>query len=222
MSTALSDPAGFIRDNTAIAQATLVPEISLHLATQITPIWQASEVYLEQIGIEPPFWAFAWPGSQLIARFILDNPGHVRGRRVLDVACGCGLAAIAAAMSGASGVQANDIDPMALEATVLNASLNNVTIGPVAGDLIGTIPDCDLLVIGDVCYNEAMASRIVPWLLECSKTCEVWLCDPGRHYAPSMPLEVLTRQTVPVTQELESADQRATTLFRLRDISVPD
>ncbi|MFT8521659.1 class I SAM-dependent methyltransferase [Gluconobacter oxydans] len=221
MSTAQSDPAGFIRDNTSIAQATLVPKISLHLTTEITPIWQASEAYLEQIGIEPPFWAFAWPGSQLIARFILDNPGHVQGRRVLDVACGCGLAAIAAALSGASDVQANDIDPMALEATVLNARLNSVTIAPVPGDLIGTIPDCDLLVIGDVCYNEAMAARIVPWLLECSKTCEVWLCDPGRHYAPSMPLEVLTRQTVPVTQELESADQRATTLFRLRDISAP-
>ncbi|MFT8345107.1 class I SAM-dependent methyltransferase [Gluconobacter oxydans] len=222
MSTALHDPSGFIRANTTVAQATLVPEISLHLATEITPIWQASEAYLEQIGIEPPFWAFAWPGSQLIARFILDNPGHVQGRRVLDVACGCGLAAIAAALSGASDVQANDIDSMALEATVLNARLNSVTIAPVAGDLIGTIPDCDLLVIGDVCYNEAMAARIVPWLLECSKTCEVWLCDPGRHYAPSMPLEVLTRQTVPVTQELESADQRATTLFRLRDISAPD
>jgi len=222
MSTTLSDPAGFIRDNTAIAQATLVPEISLHLATEITPIWQASEAYLEQIGIEPPFWAFAWPGSQLIARFILDNPEYVRGRRVLDVACGCGLAAIAAAQSGASDIQANDIDPMALEATVLNARLNSVTIAPIPGDLIGTLPDCDLLVIGDVCYNEAMAARIVPWLLECSKTCEVWLCDPGRHYAPSMPLEVLTRQIVPVTQELESADQRATTLFRLRDISAPD
>lgn len=222
MSTALSDPAGFIRDNTAIAHATLVPEISLHLATEITPIWQASEVYLEQIGIEPPFWAFAWPGSQLIARFILDNPDHVRGRRVLDVACGCGLAAIAAALSGASDVHANDIDPMALEATALNAWLNSVTISPVPGDLIGTVPDCDLLVIGDVCYNEAMAARIVPWLLECSKTCEVWLCDPGRHYAPSMPLEVLTRQAVPVTQELESVDQCPTTLFRLRDISAPD
>ena len=221
MSIALSNPAGFIRDNTAIAQAMIVPEISLHLATEITPIWQASEVYLEQIGIEPPFWAFAWPGSQLIARFILDNPGYVRERRVLDVACGCGLAAIAAALAGASEVQANDIDPIALEATALNARLNNVTITPAPGDLIGTIADCDLLLIGDVCYNEAMAARIVPWLLECSKTCEVWLCDPGRHYAPSMPLEVLTRQTVPVTQELESADQRATTLFRLQDISAP-
>lgn len=219
MTQALNDPARFIRDNTAIAQATLVPEISLHLATEITPIWQASEAYLEQIGIEPPFWAFAWPGSQLIARFILDNPELVRGRRVLDVACGCGLAAIAAAMSGASDVQANDIDPMALTATTLNASLNDVSIASVGGDLIGTTPGCDLLVIGDVCYNETMAARIIPWLLECSKFCEVWLCDPGRHYAPSMPLEILTRQAVAVTQELESADQRATTLFRLRDIS---
>lgn len=222
MTTALSHPADFIINNTAIAQATLVPEISLHLATEITPIWQASEVYLQQIGIEPPFWAFAWPGSQLIARFILDNPGLVRERRVLDVACGCGLAAIAAALSGAATVRANDIDVMAIEATSLNARLNNVSLSLTLGDLIGSIPDCDLLVIGDVCYNEAMAARIVPWLLECSKTCEVWLCDPGRHYAPSMPLEVLTRQSVPVTQELESVEQRATTLFKLRDISAPD
>ncbi|GBR69516.1 class I SAM-dependent methyltransferase [Gluconobacter kanchanaburiensis] len=219
MKPALNDPTRFIRDNTAVAQAPLVSEISLHLATEITPIWQASEAYLEQIGIEPPFWAFAWPGSQLIARFILDNPEFVRERRVLDVACGCGLAAIAAAMSGASEVQANDIDPMALTATTLNASLNDVRIASVCGDLIGTTPDCDLLVIGDVCYNETMAARIIPWLLECSKSCEVWLCDPGRHYAPSMPLEILTRQAVPVTQELESADQRSTTLFRLRYIS---
>lgn len=220
MITTLGDPVRFICDNTLVEQAPLVPEISLHLATEITPIWQASEAYLEQVGIEPPFWAFAWPGSQLIARFILDNPELVQGRRVLDVACGCGLAAIAAALSGAASVQANDIDFMALEATSLNAGLNHATVTPLPGDLIGTVPDCDLLVIGDVCYNEAMASRIIPWLLECSKTCEVWLCDPGRHYAPSMPLEVLVRRSVSVTQELESVEQRATTLFRLRDISV--
>ena len=220
MITTLGDPVRFICDNTLVEKAPLVPEISLHLATEITPIWQASEAYLEQVGIEPPFWAFAWPGSQLIARFILDNPELVQGRRVLDVACGCGLAAIAAALSGAASVQATDIAFMALEATSLNAGLNHATVTPLPGDLIGPVPDFDLLVIGDVCYNEAMASRIIPWLLECSKTCEVWLCDPGRHYAPSMPLEVLVRRSVSVTQELESVEQRATTLFRLRDISV--
>lgn len=219
MPVRLQDPAAFIRDNTAVESAGLVPEIALHLATDITPIWQASEAFLEAHGIEPPFWAFAWPGSQLIARYILDNPERVHGKRVLDVACGCGLAAIAAAKSGASAVEANDIDQMALEATALNATLNSATVTPLAGDLIGSKPDCDLLVIGDVCYNEAMAARIMPWLLDCAQHCEVWLCDPGRHYAPKLDLDILVQQNVQTTQELESTDQRTTTLFSLRGIS---
>lgn len=219
MPVRLQDPAAFIRDNTAVESAGLVPEIALHLATDITPIWQASEAFLEAHGIEPPFWAFAWPGSQLIARYILDNPERVHGKRVLDVACGCGLAAIAAAKSGASAVEANDIDQMALEATALNATLNSATVTLLAGDLVGSKPDCDLLVIGDVCYNEAMAARIMPWLLDCAQHCEVWLCDPGRHYAPKLDLDILVQQNVQTTQELESTNQRTTTLFSLRGIS---
>ncbi|KXV21920.1 class I SAM-dependent methyltransferase [Gluconobacter japonicus] len=219
MPVRLQDPAAFIRDHTAVERAGLVPEIALHLATDITPIWQASEAFLEAHGIEPPFWAFAWPGSQLIARYILDNPERVHGKRVLDVACGCGLAAIAAAKSGASAVEANDIDQMALKATALNATLNSVTVTLLAGDLVGSKPDCDLLVIGDVCYNEAMAARIMPWLLDCAQHCEVWLCDPGRHYAPKLDLDILVQQNVQTTQELESTDQRTTTLFSLRGIS---
>ncbi|MFT9448466.1 class I SAM-dependent methyltransferase [Gluconobacter japonicus] len=219
MPVRLQDPAAFIRDHTAVESAGLVPEIALHLATDITPIWQASEAFLEAHGIEPPFWAFAWPGSQLIARYILDNPERVHGKRVLDVACGCGLAAIAAAMVGASAVEANDIDQMALEATALNATLNTATVTLLAGDLVGSKPDCDLLVIGDVCYNEAMAARIMPWLLDCAQHCEVWLCDPGRHYAPKLDLDILVQQNVQTTQELESTDQRTTTLFSLRGIS---
>ncbi|MDI6651861.1 50S ribosomal protein L11 methyltransferase [Gluconobacter japonicus] len=219
MPVRLQDPAAFIRDNTAVESAGLVPEVALHLATDITPIWQASEAFLEAHGIEPPFWAFAWPGSQLIARYILDNPERVRGKRVLDVACGCGLAAIAAVMAGASAVEANDIDQMALEATALNATLNSATVTLLAGDLVGSKPDCDLLVIGDVCYNGAMAARIMPWLLDCAQHCEVWLCDPGRHYAPKLDLDILVQQNVQTTQELESTDQRTTTLFSLRGIS---
>ncbi|KXV39923.1 50S ribosomal protein L11 methyltransferase [Gluconobacter japonicus] len=222
MPVRLQDPAAFIRDHTAVERAGLVPEIALHLATDITPIWQASEAFLEAHGIEPPFWAFTWPGSQLIARYILDNPERVHGKRVLDVACGCGLAAIAAVMAGASAVDANDIDQMALEATALNATLNSVTVTLLAGDLVGSKPDCDLLVIGDVCYNEAMAARIMPWLLDCAQHCEVWLCDPGRHYAPKLDLDILAQQNVQTTQELESTDQRTTTLFSLRGTSAQD
>lgn len=206
----------FIRANTALAAAPPVPEIRLHLASEITPIWQASEGFLSEKGVEPPFWAFAWPGSRLLARFILDNPARVRGKRVLDVACGCGVAAIAAAMSGAAQALANDIDPLALAAAALNAAENGVAVTPVAGDLIGTEPDCDLLLIGDVCYNAPMAARIVPWLRDCAARHEVWLCDPGRHYAPDRPGEILAQRDVPTSLELEDTASRATTLFRLR------
>ncbi len=90
-------PRDFVRAHTAVARAPLVPEIALYLATEITPIWQATEAWLERSGVEPPFWAFAWPGAQALARMILDDPALVRGRKVLDFAAGCGLAAIACA-----------------------------------------------------------------------------------------------------------------------------
>ena len=90
-----------------------MPEIALHLATEITPIWQATEAWLEREGVAPPFWAFAWPGSVAMARLILDRPALVAGKRVLDFAAGCGLAAIAAARAGAALVEAAEIDPLA-------------------------------------------------------------------------------------------------------------
>ncbi len=118
---------GFIAAHTTVAAAPLVPEIRLHLATEITPIWQASEAWLQQTGIEPPFWAFAWPGGQALARHVLDHPGLVAGRRVLDFAAGCGIAAIACALAGAASVEAAEIDPLAAAAIALNAALNGVS-----------------------------------------------------------------------------------------------
>ena len=127
----------FIAANTALARAPLVPEIALHLATEITPIWQASEAWLQQANIEPPFWAFAWPGGQVIARHVLDNPGLVRGRRVLDFAAGCGIAAIACAMAGAALVEAAEIDAMAVAAIRLNAAANGVAVVALDQDVVG-------------------------------------------------------------------------------------
>ena len=123
-------PAAFVAANTALSHAPLVPEVALHLATAITPIWQASEGFLEQSNIEPPFWAFAWPGSQALARYVLDHPQQVRGRRVLDFAAGGGLAAIACTMAGAASVEAAEIDPMAGAAIRLNAAANGRTVDP--------------------------------------------------------------------------------------------
>ena len=99
---AVTDAEAFIRANTVLARRALVPEIRLHLATEITPIWQATEAWLAETGIEPPFWAFAWPGGMALARHVLDHPALVAGRRVLDFAAGGGIAAIACAMAGAA------------------------------------------------------------------------------------------------------------------------
>ncbi|MBV9539341.1 MAG: methyltransferase, partial [Acidisphaera sp.] len=140
----------FIRAQTVRARPLLVPEITLHLATAITPIWQATEAWLEETGIAPPFWAFAWPGSQALARYVLDNRDAVAGRRVLDFACGCGLAAIACALAGAASVEATDIDPMAAAATALNAVENGVRVQARCGDVVGEACRWDALLCGDV------------------------------------------------------------------------
>ncbi len=132
---AVTDPAAFLRANTVIGRPALVPEIALHLASEITPIWQATEAWLAETGIEPPFWAFAWPGGQALARHILDHPESVAGRRVLDFAAGGGIAAIAAARAGAAVVEAVEIDPLAVAAIRANAALNGTAVTAVLGDI---------------------------------------------------------------------------------------
>jgi predicted nicotinamide N-methyase len=213
----VSTAEAFIRAQTAIARPPMVPEIPLHLATEITPIWQATEAWLGAEGIEPPFWAFAWPGSQAMARLILDNPAHVAGRRVLDFAAGCGLAAIAAARAGAAAVEAAEIDPLALAATRLNAALNGVTVATPDGDVVGSACRWDLILAGDVCYEAPMTRHILPWLRAMAAAgAEVWLADPGRAYVPRDGLVQLARFDVPVTRELEDRDHRLVTICRLQ------
>jgi len=211
----VKEAENFIASQTVIETAPLVPELRLHLATEITPIWQATEAHLAEMNIEPPFWAFAWPGSQLLARFILDNPALVRDRIVLDFACGGGLAGIAAARSGAAEVLANDIDPLALQAAQINAALNGVSLTPLEGSIIGTLPRADLLLCGDVCYNQQMADQIIPWLRHCATRMEVWMADPGRPYAPKDGIETLSVMDLPTTMELEGRTARETRLCRI-------
>ncbi|WP_043342485.1 class I SAM-dependent methyltransferase [Belnapia moabensis] len=206
----------FLRAHTAIAAPALVPEIRLHLATEITPIWQATEAWLAQEGIEPPFWAFAWPGSQAMARLILDAPAHAAGRRVLDFAAGCGLAAIAAVRAGAALVEAAEIDPIAIAAIRLNAALNGAAVTPLDGDVVGAPCRWDLILAGDVCYEAPMTAHILPWLRAMAAAgAEVWLADPGRAYVPREGLAEIARFAVPVTRELEDRDTREVTIARL-------
>ena len=205
----------FIVANTAIARPPLVPEITLHLATEITPIWLATETFLHETGTEPPFWAFAWPGSQALARYVLDTPAAVAGKRVLDFAAGGGLAAIACALAGAASVEAAEIDPVATACTVLNAALNGVDIQAITADLVGALCRWDLIMCGDVCYEAPMTGHILPWLRSMAQSAEVWIADPGRAYLPGG-LQPFAQYDVPTTRELEDRDLRRTTLHRLQ------
>jgi predicted nicotinamide N-methyase len=209
------DTAGFILDNTVLRTAPMVPEIALHLATEITPIWQASEDFLRRARIEPPFWAFAWPGGQATARYILDHPETVAGRRVLDFATGCGIAALAAARAGAVHVEAADIDPLSAAAVSLNAAANALVVHNLPGDVVGSPCRWDLILAGDVCYEAPMTRYIMPWLMQMAAHAEIWIADPGRAYLPAAGMTEIAAYDVPTTLELEDRMSRRTTLYRL-------
>ncbi len=211
------DPyAAFVRANTALASPPLVPEIRLHSADEILPIWQETERSLDEAGVEPPFWAFAWAGGQALARYILDRPGTVAGRRVLDFASGSGLAAIAAAMAGAARVEASEIDPHALAAIGLNAAANGARIEAIAGDIVGHAGRWDVVLAGDVCYERPMAERAFGLLrtLAAAGT-EVLLGYPGRNYLPKSGLEALTAYSVKTSRAIEDTDVRNTRVWRV-------
>jgi predicted nicotinamide N-methyase len=207
-------PQDFIAAHTAVARPPLVPEIALHLVTEITPIWQATESWLAERNIEPPFWAFAWPGGQALARAVLDDPTRFTGRRVLDFAAGCGIAAIAAARVGARS-EAAEIDPLAHAAIRLNAALNGVEVMLAEGDVVGATCRWDAILAGDVCYEAPMTAHILPWLRAMAAHCEVWVADPGRAYLPRDRLEPIARYAVPTSLELEDRPMRDVTIFRL-------
>ncbi len=212
----MTPAAAFIRDNTVLTGPPLVPELRVHQATELTPIWQATEAWLEAHNATPPFWAFAWPGGQAFGRHILDNVSLVAGRRVLDFAAGCGIAALAAARAGAASVDANEIDPLAIAAISLNAAANGLRINPLAGDIVGAPCKWDLILCGDVCYEAPMTRHILPWLRRMAASAEVWLADPGRAYLPGEGLESFARYDVPTSLELEDCTMRPTVLYRLR------
>lgn len=216
-STGPSAARAFVRDNTAIERPSLVPEIPLHLASKVMPLWHATEEELEQLNIPPPYWAFAWAGGQALTRYLLDNPAHARGKRVLDFASGSGLSAIAAARCGAAHVTAAEIDPLALAAIELNAELNGVSL-----ELLGE--DClrqqgmhwDLLLAGDVCYEQPMAEQAFSWLQrQASAGAEVLMGDPGRSYLPADGLESVAVYRVSTNRELEDSEIRRTTVLRV-------
>ncbi|MFN7633253.1 MAG: class I SAM-dependent methyltransferase [Acetobacteraceae bacterium] len=212
----MTDPAGFIAANTRASAHPLVPEVTLALADELTPLWQATEAWLSREGVSPPYWAFAWPGSAALARWVLDDPAPVAGRRVLDFASGCGLAAIAAAKAGAAAVLAADIDPLAEAAALLNAAANGVALAATTRDVVGEAGAWDVILAGDVCYEAPMAARVTAWLrAEASRGVAVFLADPGRAYLPRQGLAPAARFRVPTTRELEDREEREVTVLRV-------
>ncbi|MBV8776246.1 MAG: methyltransferase [Alphaproteobacteria bacterium] len=204
------DPAAFVRANTAVGAPPLVPELRLHLATEVTPIWQATEASLARFGTPPPFWAFAWAGGQALARYILDHPDAVAGRDVLDLASGSGLVAIAAARAGARRVTASDIDPFAAAAIALNARLNGVSVAIETRDLLDRgAAGWEVVLAGDVCYEEPMASRMVARLRRTAARGRLALLgDPGRAYLPREGMVERARFVVPTSRELEDREAK--------------
>jgi predicted nicotinamide N-methyase len=213
----IRDHLAFVRQHTALFAARLVSGIKLHLATEITPLWQASEAFLQANNMPPPFWAFAWPGSEALARYVTEHPELVVGRRILDFAAGSGLAGIACAKSGAALVEAAEIDPFAAAAIALNAAENNCEINVLLDDAVGAPCRWDVILCGDVCYEAPMARHIMPWLRSCAAQAIVIMADPGRKYAPSGGGARLACYEVPTSLELEDSASRRVQLLRLEE-----
>jgi predicted nicotinamide N-methyase len=213
------DPEGFIRANTALEAPAMVPEFRLWLASEYVPIWQATESWLEEQNIDPPYWAFCWPGGQAVARYLLDNPATVAGKRVIDFAAGSGVSSMAAAKAGAASVIANDIDVLSLIAARLNAEANGLAIDTSSTDWLaapGETPDADVVIAGDVCYEREMSAQALAWLRsQAARGRLVLLGDPGRNYFSAQGLEEQARYEIPTSLQLENRGMRETVVWRV-------
>ena len=207
----------FILENTRIQPPPHTPELSLHLADEVTPIWRLTEEALAEIGLPPPFWAFAWAGGQALARYVLDHPDEVAGKRVIDFASGSGIVGIAAMRAGAGHVLATDIDPFCGAALAVNGELNGVRIDFTDQNLLETPPpDVDVILAGDICYEKPLATQVMDWLAAAHvRGTRVLIGDPGRSYFPRVGLEKLAEYEVPTTRELEDREIKKTAVWTL-------
>ena len=213
----IADIPAFIRENTRVLAPSHVPELRLHLADDAVSLWELTEEQLGELGLPPPFWAFAWAGGQALARYVLDHPELARGKRVLDVASGSGLVAIAAMKAGAAHALAIDIDSFAVRAIELNAALNGVAVATSDLDPVGAPSDADLILVGDLFYDRDLAPRVLAWLETLDREGKtVLIGDPGRTYLPRDRLEQIAAYDVPVTRALEDAEVKRAAVWKLK------
>ncbi|MEO3774210.1 50S ribosomal protein L11 methyltransferase [Micromonospora sp. B9E7] len=209
------DAPGAGLDRLRLVPTPFVPEVRLHLAEDAIVWWARMEATAGH-ALPAPYWASVWAGGQALARHVLDHPELAAGRRVLDLAAGSGLVAIAAALAGATQVIANDIDPYAVAAVTLNARANQVAVDAVGDDLLDSIDaEADLVVAGDVFYDRAMADRMLPFLERIAAAgAEVLVGDPGRGHLPADRLTVLADYPVPTTEPSVDSSLRRVQVLR--------
>jgi predicted nicotinamide N-methyase len=194
----------------------LVPEIRLHQASEPMGVWERTELAAGRTNLDPPFWAFAWAGGQALARHLLDHPEAVKGRRVIDIASGSGLVAIAAARAGAATVTAYDIDPLAAAAIAVNAGANGEAVLPVCADVLDEAPDVDVMLVADAFYERDLAERVMRFLERGhARGADVLAGDFGRAYLPRDRLRALAAYDVPGLSMLEGSDVKRTTIWTL-------
>jgi predicted nicotinamide N-methyase len=215
---ASADPRAFILANTVLRPVPHVPEVVLHVADESMPLWQKTEEELGEAGLPPPYWAFAWAGGQALARYVLDHRAAVRGKRVLDLAAGSGLVAIAAAQAGAAPVIAADIDAFAEAAIALNAEQNGVYIEILRRDMLDEVnltePRYDVILCGDLFYEQATAARALAFLgRHAAIGTTILIGDPGRAYLPKDRLVKQCEYAVPVARDLEDQDIKRTAVW---------
>jgi predicted nicotinamide N-methyase len=203
-------PAEFVLAHTQVRPSPFVPEVRLHLADDSIELWQATAVAVDRGDLSPPFWAFVWAGGQALARYVLDHPEVVAGKRVHDLATGSGVAAIAAARAGAAGVTVSDVDPAAVAAAIRNAEANGVEISA------GT-PDGDVVLAGDVFYSGTVAGQMTARLRQARRdSADVLVGDPARGFFPQRLFSRLTTYLVPVPPALEETETLETGVWRMR------
>ena len=204
-----------LRDHTRIGSAPLTPELRFHLADPQSDLWRQEEEALIAQGVPSPFWAFAWGGGQALARLVLDQPERVKDKRVLDFACGCGVAGIAAAKAGADLVTGTEIDAFAVHAARANARLNDVPMQVLHADLVGADDGWDVVLAGGVFYETEAGAAITDWLESLhDRGALVLIGDPGRAYLPKDKLSIMTRFEAPRAGDLEDQDVGAARVWR--------